>query len=96
MSVLDKMEKAMEKKEEMVVDNTPEEEKKSTRSYTRRVQPKPVKLVIPDHIKTLFSNLDKSINSVWGMQSSGKIKWDAKFSMWVVFKEYFEELMSNE
>ena len=95
MSLLDKMEKAMEKKEEIISDDA-QEEKKNRRTYTRRVQSKTTKLVVPEHIKTLFSNLDKSINSVWGMQSNGKIKWDAKFSMWVVFKEYFEELMNNE
>ena len=96
MSLLDKMEKAMENKEEMISDDDAPEQKKTKRTYTRRVQSKPVELVVPEHIKTLFSNLDKSINSVWGMQSNGKIKWDAKFSMWVVFKEYFEELMNNE
>lgn len=95
MSLLDKMEKAMEKKEETVsddVDDIPPEQNKNRRSYVRRVQSKPTKLVVPYHIKTLFDNLDKSISSVWGVQKSGKVKWDAKYSMWLVFKEYFREL----
>ncbi len=88
MSLLEKTLKAMESKKEPVP-----ERKKSTKSTVRRVSPKPAKLVVPEHIKVLFDNLDKSISSVWGVQKNGKIKWDAKYNMWVVFKEYFKELM---
>jgi len=88
MDLLKKTQKAMEPKKEDIP-----EQKRTKRPTTPRVRTKPAKLVVPDHIKTLFNNLDKSINSVWGVQKNGKIKWDAKFSMWVVFKEYFEELM---
>lgn len=34
----------------------------------------PNTLVIPNHIKMLFDNIDKSISSIWGLQKNGKIK----------------------
>jgi len=94
MGLLDKTKKAMESK--ITTESEREvipEQKKSIKPTVRRVSPKPAKLVVPEHIKVLFNNLDKSIGSVWGVQKNGKIKWDAKYSMWVVFKEYFKELM---
>lgn len=92
MNLLDKMEKAMEGKQATISENVPPVQIKDKRPYTRRL-PKPDKIVVPEHIKVLFDNLDKSISSVWGIQSNGKIKWDAKYSMWTVFKEYFKELL---
>lgn len=86
MSLLDKTLKAMEIKEEPVQDDEQPKKKQTRTTRTKKV-------VVPEHIKVLFDNLDKSINSVWGMQKNGKIKWDAKHAMWVVFKEYFKELM---
>jgi len=52
--------------------------------------PRPRKLVIPNHIKIIFDNLDKSITSVWGPKSDGSNKWDAKYTMWISFKEWFD------
>jgi len=77
---------------EIVLDDVPKQ-KKDKRPIVRRASPKPTKMIVPEHIKVLFNNLDKSISSVWGVQANGKIKWDAKYSMWCVFKEYFKELM---
>ena len=57
--------------------------------------PKIVKLNAPNHIKTLFDNLDKSITSMWGLQKDGKIKWDSKYNQWVSFKEWFKEMMEK-
>lgn len=88
MDLLKKTKKAMEPKKEIIP-----EQKRTKRPSIPRVRTKPAKLVVPDHIKTLFDNLDKSISSVWGVQKNGKVKWDAKFSMWLVFKEYFKDLM---
>jgi len=67
-------------------------EKKEKRKYT----PKPKKLVIPNHIKILFDNLNKSISSIWGIQKNGKIKWDAKYNMWTSFKDWFNEISEND
>jgi len=91
MSLEEKTRLAMEKGK--IVQEDEQTEKKKKNQPLRRSSPKPTKLVVPAHIKTLFDNLDKSISSVWGMQENGKIKWDAKYSMWVVFKEYFKGLM---
>lgn len=54
---------------------------------------KTTKLVIPEYIKKLFDNIDKSITSMWGIQKSGKIKWDSKFNQWETFKMWFMEMM---
>jgi len=83
-SEIEKKEKKLAEIEKKIKNSTKVGRPKGTRTK---------KLVVPAHIKTLFDNLDKSINSVWGVQKNGKIKWDAKFSMWLVFKEYFKELM---
>ena len=45
----------------------------------------------PDPIVILFNNLDKSITSMWGVQKNGKVKWDAKYNMWLAFKKWFED-----
>ena len=82
----------IEKKEKELI-KIEKEIKKSKKASTKRTPSKPAKLVVPEHIKILFNNLDKSINSVWGVQKDGKIKWDAKYNMWLVFKEYFKELI---
>ncbi|KKN36762.1 hypothetical protein LCGC14_0770220 [marine sediment metagenome] len=42
------------------------------------------KLIVPDSIKGLFDNLDKSISSVFK-------KWDAKSNQWITFKKWFLE-----
>ncbi len=86
MSLLDKLKKFEESKNEVKI--IPERKSKASKENSR-----PVKLHIPAHIKVLFDNLDKSISSVWGVQKDGKIKWDAKYNMWLAFKEYFKELM---
>jgi len=92
MSLLEKALKARESKEEVVLEDVPEE-KKLKKSPVRRNVSKPTKFVVPKHIKTLFNNLDKSISSAWGVQSNGKVKWDSKYNQWIAFKEWFEELM---
>ena len=79
------LEAMMKLKEKLVQKNEQPIEKRPRITRTKKV-------VVPDHIKVLFDNLDKSINSVWGVQKDGKIKWDAKYNLWVVFKEYFMEL----
>ena len=100
-SLLEKAKKSMESKiqvvdklEEEILDERWKDEEKPVpkKSTRRRVSSKPAKLVVPEHIKILFDNLDKSINSVWGVQKDGKVKWDAKYSMWLVFKKYFKEI----
>ena len=81
-NLLEKAKKSMESEQ------VPEDKPK----VVRRERKKPAKLVVPEHIKVLFDSLDKSISSAWGVQKNGKIKWDAKYNMWLVFKEYFKEL----
>lgn len=44
--------------------------------------------IIDDTVKVLFDNLDKSITSVWGPRPNGKNKWDAKYTMWLAFKQW--------
>ena len=94
MSLLDKTLKAMEGKKEIVSEDVPPEQKKNKRTYVRRVS-KPDKVVVPEHIKILFDSLDKSINSVWGSRPNKSNKWDAKYTMWVSFKKWFEELSNK-
>ncbi|KKM25450.1 hypothetical protein LCGC14_1594790, partial [marine sediment metagenome] len=98
---LEKAKKSMESKiqvvdklEEEILDERWKDEEKPVpkKSTRRRASLKPAKLVVPEHIKVLFDSLDKSISSAWGVQKNGKIKWDAKYNMWLVFKEYFKEL----
>ncbi len=73
-------------------------EEKSTNSLKESVENKrptlktSKKLIIPEHIKDLFNDLDKSISSIWGMQKDGKIKWVAKYKLWTIYKKWFEEL----
>ena len=55
--------------------------------------PRQRKPKVPENIKILFENLDKSITSVWGPNSDGDNKWDAKYTMWLSFKKWFEEMM---
>ena len=93
MSLLDKMKRAMEKKEESVSEDVSSEQIKNKRTYTRRALPKQDKLVVPEHIKNLFNDLDKSVSSVWGMQEDGKIKWVAKYKLWEIFRLWFKELI---
>ena len=54
--------------------------------------PRQRKLKVPEHIKNLFENLDKSITSVWGPKPNGNNKWDSKYSQWKTFKIWFEEM----
>ena len=84
-SLEEKTLEAMKLKEKSFQKNEQPKEKRPRITRTKKV-------VVPEHIKVLFDNLDKSISSVWGVQSNGKVKWDAKFGMWVVFKKYFKEL----
>lgn len=89
MSLLDKLKKFDEKQLVSEVETTG-----NKRPVVRRRTPsKPAKLVVPEHIKILFNNLDKSISSVWGVQQNGKIKWDSKFNQWESFKIWFKEMM---
>lgn len=90
-SLEEKTRKAMENKEKSILEDVLPKQKRNRRTPIRRT-PKSTKIIVPEHIKVLFDNLDKSISSVWGVQANGKVKWDAKYSMWVVFKEYFKEL----
>ncbi len=49
-----------------------------------------VKLIVPKYIKILFDYIDKSISSNWGLQKNGNIKYDSKYTIWIVFKEWFK------
>ena len=94
MNLLEKAIKARESKKEVSLEDAHDipDEGKPKKSSVRIRTPKPTKLIVPEHIKILFENLDKSINSAWGIQSNGKVKWDAKYSMWIAFKNWFEEV----
>ena len=61
----------------------------------KREKKKPAKLVVPEYIRILFDNLDKSINSVWGLRPNGSNKWDAKYTLWLSFKKWFEGVGIN-
>jgi len=65
----------------------PERKSKPAKESSR-----PAKLIVPNYIKNLFDNLDKSISSAWGMQKNGKIKWDSKYNQWETFKLWFMEV----
>ena len=69
-----------------------EKKEKGTTSGQQIITPHPgwPKENPPDPINILFDNLDKSITSVWGPRPSGKNKWDAKYTMWLAFKKWFE------
>lgn len=54
--------------------------------------PRTRKPKVPENIKILFNSLDKSITSSWGPKHDGVIRWDAKYTMWLSFKEWFLEL----
>ena len=66
----------------------PPKQSNNTPRTPRQRKPK-----VPEHIKVLFGNLDKSIVSVWGPKPDGKNKWDAKYTMWLSFKKWFEVMM---
>lgn len=87
----EEIEKPVIKKKSKIKESENTSEKESGVPRMPRVS-KTVKLVVPEHIKILFDSLDKSISTVWGIQKDGKIKWDAKYNMWLAFKEYFKEL----
>jgi len=69
--------------------------KKDSTRNKRTIPKSPKKLVIPEHIKILFDDIDKSIESIWGIRENGKPKWVAKYKLWLVFKNWFEGEVSK-
>ena len=55
--------------------------------------PRPKKLIVPENVKISWEQISKSIESAWGkIQKDGKRKWDAKYALYLIFKEWFEKV----